>query len=220
MYSFFRFDGPLVAILNKIGNIILASILWLLGCIPIVTVGVSSTALYYSMVKAVRADRGYVLQEYWTAYKKSLKKGILLSVGYLLGFLLLYVDYRYAGNKNNLQGLVFQGIYGVVALFLVEVAIYLFPMLSRFDLPVKQLLKMAVFSVFKYLPYTIGCNVILLLLCLVSYYLPLLGIFAFAGLGCYLLSFLVEPVLRVFMPEPETEEEAQAWYYSLTRTKK
>lgn len=219
MSSFFRFDGPLVTALNKIGNIILASILWLLGCIPVLTIGASTSALYYCVVKSIRAERGYVAAEFWSAYKHCLKKGIVFTGIYLILFLVLWLDYRYTGQKATLQGLALQGVYCLLALFLAETAIYLFPMLSRFALPGKQLVKMAVVSVFKYLPCTLGCNVILAVMFVAAGYLPLLALFAFAGTGCFAVSYLMEPVLLAFMPEPEDSKEEQMWYYSLSRKK-
>lgn len=219
MSSFFRFDGPLVTVLNKAGNIILASILWLLGCIPVLTIGVSTSALYYCVVKAIRAERGYVAAEFWAAYRHCFKKGVMFTGAYLLLFLILWLDYRYTGQKNTLQGLALQGVYCLLALFLAETAVYLFPMLSRFELPAKQLVKMAVVSVFKYLPYTLGCNVILAVLLAAAGYLPLLALFAFAGAGCLGVSYLMEPVLLAFMPEPEGSGEEQMWYYSLAKKK-
>ena len=217
MASFFRFDGPLVMFLNKIGNVILASILWLVGCIPVVTVGVSTTALYYTVVKAIRAERGYVATEFWNAYKHSIKKGILFGIFYLAAFAILLLDSIYMGAKGNLQSVVYQYIYMVAGGLLLEIAIYLFPLLSRFALPMRQLAKMALVSVFKFLPYTIGCNVILLLVLVVARYVPLLLPFFLPGAAAYGMSYLLEPVLRYYTPEPETKEEKDAWYYSLSR---
>ena len=219
MSSFFRFDGPLVNALNKAGNIILASILWLLGCLPVLTIGASTAALYYCVVKSIRAERGYVAAEFWNAYKHCLKKGIVFTAVYLVLFLLLWLDYQYVGQKATMQNLLLQGVYGLLALFLLEIALYLFPMLSRFALPVKQLGKMALVSVFKYLPYTLGCNLIIFVLVFAAGYLPLLALFCFAGVGCFAVSFLIEPVLLAFMPEPENSEEEQMWYYSLSKKK-
>jgi len=45
---------------NQIGNILLVSVLWLIGCIPVITIGTSTIAMYYAMVKAVRCEEGYV----------------------------------------------------------------------------------------------------------------------------------------------------------------
>ena len=86
----FSTDGIIYRFLNKTGNIILATILWLMGCIPIVTIGTSTAALYYTMVKSVRKDVGYVHAEFWRGYKLNCMKGVaatalLLALGIVLG---------------------------------------------------------------------------------------------------------------------------------------
>lgn len=40
--------------LDIMGQIVAASILWAVCCLPVITIGPSSTALYYAVVKSVR----------------------------------------------------------------------------------------------------------------------------------------------------------------------
>ena len=47
MGNFFSTDGPLFEGMAYIINIIYVSVLWILFSIPIITIGASSTALYY-----------------------------------------------------------------------------------------------------------------------------------------------------------------------------
>lgn len=220
MHSFFRMDGPLFMFLNKAGNIILASLLWLVGCVPVVTIGVSTSALYYCVTKSIRSERGYVWSEFWTAYKGCLKRGGICTLFYLAILLILWLDSAYAQTFSGVLGVCMQSVYLLLFIFIIIYGIYLFPMLSRFSLPLKQTLKMVLVSVFKYLPYTIGCCLIMIVLGIVAVRLPLLAVLSFPGLSCFLLSFLLEPVMREYIPEPETEEEKNIWYYQLVKNKK
>ena len=45
----FRGDSAYTQIMTKIYNIFWLSILWLLCCIPVITIGASTIALYYVM---------------------------------------------------------------------------------------------------------------------------------------------------------------------------
>ena len=90
MEQLFSTDGMIYRFLNKTGNIILATLLWLVGCIPVVTIGTSTAALYYTVVKSVRKDVGYVHSEFWRGYKLTFKQGVaatvlLLVLGSVLG---------------------------------------------------------------------------------------------------------------------------------------
>ena len=65
MNQLFSTDGVIYRFLTVTGNIIIATVLWLIGCIPVVTIGTSTAALYYTIVKSVRKEVGYVHAEFW-----------------------------------------------------------------------------------------------------------------------------------------------------------
>ena len=53
-------ESRLTAILSAVIDIIWAGLLWLVFSLPLFTIGASSTALYYAVVKSIRHDRGRV----------------------------------------------------------------------------------------------------------------------------------------------------------------
>lgn len=58
MNKIFGHDTFFFRFMNQAGNVIIASLLWLVGCLPVVTIGTSTIALYYTTVKSVRRGRG------------------------------------------------------------------------------------------------------------------------------------------------------------------
>ena len=73
MGNFFSTDGPLFEGMAYIINIIYVSVLWILFSIPIITIGASSTALYYTVTKVIRHGRSYIFREFWQSFKSNLK---------------------------------------------------------------------------------------------------------------------------------------------------
>ncbi|MFQ7880190.1 MAG: DUF624 domain-containing protein [Blautia producta] len=67
--SFMEYDSPIMAGIGKVIDIIWLSTLWFICCLPIVTIGASTTALYYTSVKAIRKNRGYVTKTFFHAFK-------------------------------------------------------------------------------------------------------------------------------------------------------
>ena len=47
MRNLFNLDGPLMQLINKVVYSVYLNILWFICCIPIVTIGASTTALFY-----------------------------------------------------------------------------------------------------------------------------------------------------------------------------
>ena len=54
MNSLFNPDNPIFHFLSRIADIIFLNLLFLLCCIPIITIGPSISALYYCMLKIIR----------------------------------------------------------------------------------------------------------------------------------------------------------------------
>lgn len=213
MGKWFGAEGPVISFINKVGSLMGLSLLWLLCSILVVTAGTSTIALYYAVVKGVRFERGYAVREFFQAFKRMWKKGIVYTLLFLVVIVVLLVDREYSARQNTVNGAFMILVYDILFIFWIAVGVFLFPLLSRFDLGMKQIWKMAVVSAVKYLPYTLGLLAIFLTLSVIAIRLPLLAILLFPGAGCYMGSYLIEPVLRKYMPEPETEEEKNEWYY-------
>ena len=49
-------NNRFIEALEKIADMFLLSVLWLICCIPIITIGTSTIALYYATVKVVRRE--------------------------------------------------------------------------------------------------------------------------------------------------------------------
>lgn len=73
--SFFNLDSPVMRFLTKVADLIILNILFLICCIPIVTIGAASTALYTVTMKSVRDEESYVIRSYFKAFKDNFKIG-------------------------------------------------------------------------------------------------------------------------------------------------
>ncbi len=216
MGQLFSTDGIIYRFLNKTGNIILATILWLAGCIPVVTIGASTAAFYYVMVKSVRKDVGYVHSEFWRGYKMNFKKGVaatvlLLALGTVLG-----LEMRMVLENNVEVSRIWYSLSGLLILLMVLVTLYLFPVMSRFDMKLSKLCTLAFVISIRYWYITAALIAGLAVVVLAQLYLlPLPLILLTPGLWCYASSFLVERAMKPYMPKsrtPEGEEQPENWY--------
>ena len=97
MGNFFSTDGPLFEGMAYIINIIYVSVLWILFSIPIITIGASSTALYYTVTKVIRHGRSYIFREFWQSFKSNLKQSTAVWLIYRVMMGILLVDIRVMG---------------------------------------------------------------------------------------------------------------------------
>lgn len=80
--NIFHFDGKLYRFLVKFWNIIWIGILWIIFSIPVFTIGASSSAAYYAMMKAVRKGLERPTHEFFKSFKENFKQGSILTVIY------------------------------------------------------------------------------------------------------------------------------------------
>ena len=97
-YTHLSTDNPLFTGLEYITNIIYASVLWILFSIPVITIGASSTALYYTVTKVIRHGRSYIFREFWQSFKSNLKQSTAVWLIYLLLMAVLLIDIRVMGG--------------------------------------------------------------------------------------------------------------------------
>ncbi|MDE6641954.1 MAG: YesL family protein [Acetatifactor sp.] len=200
-------DGKIVGLLNKSGEIILLNMAFLLCCVPVVTLGPALASLYYATMKSIRRERGYPVREFFSSVKRTLKKGILLTLLAAVWLGLLFFGRYYAGT-GQWKGSPGAGLYDALIIVSICVMIYVFPVLSRFEMKLTGILHLSFLMSIRFLPVTVlsiaGSAAVVLLM---IYVLPIPCISFVPGLWCLALTFLMERVLQAYTPEAEPGEE-------------
>ena len=151
--KYFGYDGTFYTVTGKIFDIIAISLYWLVGCIPLITIGSAFSAMYATVTKVIRADQSSAMLEFWRVYRRDIKAAIPLWLLYAgLLFLLLLNFGIVRSNAAGLVGLFFLVLYAIVILLVLLSACYAFALLSRFDMPVGWQIKMSFYMTVRYLP--------------------------------------------------------------------
>lgn len=216
MSGFFNLENGFFTTLSKIADIILLSVVWSLLCIPIITIGPATTALYYATVKAIRRDRGYLFREFFKSFKQNFKRGtiagvILTLVALFLGFDLVWSWMNMSAIENSS---VLLGIFIALTVMFLCFSIYVFPILSRFEMTIKQLFKAAMFMAIKHLPSTVVMLAIIAICALGIFFIPIL-IFIIPAGATFIISLLMERIFKKYMPETQgagEETGVDEWY--------
>ena len=59
------YDGKFINFLNKATDTLIATLLWLVCSIPIITIGASTTAFYSVMLKLVKDEESYITKSFF-----------------------------------------------------------------------------------------------------------------------------------------------------------
>ena len=207
--KFLNPDNALMITMIQITDCIFLSIFWLLGCIPVVTIGTSFAALYDATYRGFRQGDKHCWGRFLQVYRDNWKAGILPAVIFLAAATALskiLIGLWNTAVAGNLSWMVFSAaaFAGILAVGILSV---LFPMLSRFENSFPALLKNTLFLAMANLPRTLALgllNSVTVLLCAV-YVLPL---FFMPSLAALIGSLFLEPMFKPFMPEEDSEEKA------------
>lgn len=209
MGSIFSLEGGFFSGMGKIFDVMLVSLLWAVCCIPIITIGPATTALYYCVVKTIRRERGYVAKEFFHSFKVNFKQGTIVGLIFTVLAVVMSFNFYIVRQMNGTLGNILFGIYIALSLFIMVTAIYAFPNLSRFTLTLKNLFKNSIIMAIRHLPFTIIMLVIIIIALGAMYIIPITTFFL-PGVGCLIVSFMMERILKKYTPEDAGRPDA--WY--------
>ena len=205
-------DGAYSRAMNYLWNILVISVLWLLCCLPVITMGAASTAAYYAAAKAVRHHTGTVHREFFASFRRNLRQSIPLTLAMLLLTVLLGMECLYLYSDPNVPMPVLC-LFAAMLLSVLACGSYLWAALSRFDQGSFSLFRFSLVVTFRHILTTV-LLLLLLLSCLVGVYFMPWGILLFPGLAFYLSTYPMERILLKYSPpKSEDDKEAEKWYY-------
>lgn len=206
----FNYDNVIFRGLNKFVDSVYASLLWLLCCIPIFTIGASTSALYYTAHKSIRGGREYVGRSFFKAFRENFKQATLSWLVLFFVILLLIFDARVMRQMlaagNNLGVLYY--LFLVAIVFAVGWGCYLFPFVARFENTVRATLKNAALLELRHLPWSLLLIVLFAVAALLIWLVwPL--IFLVPTLLCLLDDVILERIFRRYMSEEDLARELE-----------
>lgn len=206
-------DGMLNKVCDLIIGVFLVGFFTVVCSLPIVTIGISLTSGYYTMAKVVRHNEGYVWREFFKAFGRNFKSGIGLTIGYLIAAAIIVYDVIYLKGQSDELSDIMILIIIAVGLMYITTLFFVFFELSRFDKKGFQIFKFGIITTFRHFPSALGVAGMFGLAGLLVWLMPW-GFCIFPGLAMFGSTFLMERVMRKYMPVPEPgSEEADKWYY-------
>lgn len=155
MNRFFNMDSGLFRFLTRLADLMILNFIFLLTCIPIVTIGAAWTALYYVALKMVRDEESYIVRGYFKSFKENFKQATAMWLIVLVFLILLFIDFRILGVSSGTGYTIIQvGLY-VVSMVGAMVLVYLFPLLAKFYNTVKRTFLNAFLMSVRHLPQTL-----------------------------------------------------------------
>lgn len=223
MEKFFDADSGVMRALSKIFDMGLLTLIYLVFCIPVVTVGAATTSLYYVSAKVLRHNRSYVWREFWSSFRTNfVQSTIIWVISAVIAVLLIFnMQIVGAGAGASGSGGYLVGVYFAMLFILLCVSCYIYPIISRFGTKLSQILRLSLYCAFRHFLHTLVMVAILAAMVALIYLgmiTNIILIFIFApGVAGFVYTFPMEHIMKKYMPREEPKytedgEEIVAWY--------
>ena len=188
----FDTDNFLMRFCEKVLDIVMVNLLFVVSCLPIVTIGVAKISLYQTIFEVKSSRRVPVFKTYMRAFQQNLKLGLQLGLLELGIFLISVVDLSLFWGQTSLGFQLIKAICLGILIFLTLVMLASYPIAARYDLTWKEVLQKGLLLVsFNFVWFFLMFAIILLIMMLLylSGFTLVLGGSAFLLFGFGLLAF-------------------------------
>lgn len=200
----FSSDNPFFKLVNRIADMILLNVLFLVSCIPVFTIGAALTALYYVAINAWSREDGYVFRMYTKSFKENFKQSTVMWLILLLAGVVFSVDVWFWVDqwKNTAN----TAVKPMIVISVVMLALYLliftyvWPLQAKFTNKISGTIKNAFAMAITHVPATIGVWLVSGAVAFTVYMVNIARICALF-IGISLIAYLQAPIFRsVFKP--------------------
>ena len=199
-----RSDNFFLRWFYRLADVLILTLLFILCCLPVLTIGASCVALYDTIARCVHGSGDRAYRHFFQVFKAELPRGIgltalwgALTAVLVVGFFLL----QGLGADNPVVS-VYSTVYLGTLLIPVAVLIWLIPLQSRFSYGFLALHKAAITFTIVHLPTTGICLLFLIAAAALTALVPIL-IIVLPGLMVTVQCWFIEKVLTQYMDEEE-----------------
>lgn len=204
LHQFFLFLGKLIAL----------NLLWMVSSIPVITVGASTTALYYCTLKLHKDKDISAWKYFWKSFRRNFLQSTAIWILLLFSGILLWLERIAIGTMPAGAKQIFTCVIAAIGMLLVLTALYIFPTVAAFENKIGKLLIHALYFIFRQPLYAVAVTAIT---CLPMYFTlvdaELFPVYLFVWLMCgfsltaYVDSWFLWKLFRPFFEEEKQEKE-------------
>ena len=210
---FFSYDSTFGRLFLKLSYGCCLNVLWLVCCLPVFTIGASTTALYYTSFKIAKDEGSFITTMFFRSFRQNFKQAtiiwmIMLAVGLAIGadaILLFQLHRTTTGAAAVVWTLLLAVIFACAILYAIVLA-HIFPLLSIASNTTANMFKNAFLIGTHYLFVTILIFFVhyAMFFLVVNVFTPLI-IFG-EGLCAVICAHFLLKILRPMLQDPNQEQ--------------
>ena len=199
-HSPFNSEGPFWTLVGGFGELLILSLMWFLGALPLVTFGASTAALYDTVFHCIRNRESDMFSRFWSTYKNELLLSIPCSVLWLCVIIGSFRLYRLFTDTAGVSPLAYSTAIAwiILQVTVLGIACWVAPLQSRFTFRFGPLTGTAIRIAVAH----IGRTLLLGLMTALSIWLSfrfIIPVMILPGITILLWTYLIEPVFQKYM---------------------
>lgn len=125
-------ENPIMNFMNRIVDLIVLNLCFIVSCIPVITIGAGITALYSVNLKMVCNEESYVFRDYWRAFGENFRQATQSFMLFLAAGAVFVCDLRLIPLLPAGLQYIFYAVLIVCGVVYVVELMYVFPYIARF----------------------------------------------------------------------------------------
>ncbi len=216
MRSIFDMDSGFFRVLSRVADLMILNLIFVVCCIPIVTIGPALTAMYYVTMKMAANEEGYIIRGFFKSFRQNFRQALIIWVIMLLIGCLLATDLLILRDATGTVFRLMRVFILATGIVYFMVMTYVFPILAKFENSVRATLKNALFMAILDFPRT----VLMLAITVAAVFITLLNSYTFwygllvwimLAFSCiaYVNSRFFIQIFKKYIPQEEEDSEEE-----------
>lgn len=210
MEGILSYDSWLGGLIIKIADYICLFFLWVFFSLPIITIGSSTCAFYYTFNKVLVKERGYIGRSFIKSFKDNFKQATGVFVLQIIVSIVLALDCYYMFLFKEMINDILSRVILVSIVIAYMWTVYWFPYISCFEDKTRTVLKNCGLIMLRNIHWSITILILFVLMLLLMYKYTA-GVFVIPAVYMALNGLIFNRILRKYMPmeieEPECAGE-------------
>ena len=138
----------------------LLNLLWLVACLPVVTIFPSTAAMFGVVRDWVRKKEGSLTRTFVVRFRENFGQSLLIGVVWTVFGVALFLDFLVANQLSYWPGVVMKSVLVLASSVYAFGSVFLFPVMVHYDTDWKTVIKNSLLLAIGRLPTTIVCLVL------------------------------------------------------------
>ena len=199
MKGLFSTEGIIYRIMTILYQLIMLNLLWCLASIPIITVGASTTALFYVIGKIVRQEEVHEFSDFVKSFRDNFKQATCIWLILCMAYLMIYTNFYFL-ERYGAWGVPILMIQLPVLMQLAIVTVFVFPLLSRYESNTIGIIKASWILGIKHIYSCLASIAIIAATIMLTMAVPALFLLVFTSLTALAIYLVVNRVMKKYRP--------------------